>query len=282
MKRLCIMTTICSFIVFYFRGGSEMITSAGNSRIKQVVQLNKKAKVRRELGLFVAEGIKMFQESPKDWIEEVYLSESLYEEKDWEGELAGILYEVVSNAVFGKMCDTMTPQGILTVLRQPVYDWEDLMGNGAPLLMVLEDLQDPGNLGTILRTAEGAGANGIILSRGCVDLFNPKTIRSTMGSIFRMPFIYVDNLKDLKEKLDSKNIGTYAAHLNGEGFYDAQDYTGGTAFLIGNEGKGLSEELTAHAARLIRIPMAGEVESLNAAMAGGILLYEAARQRRNS
>ena len=259
-----------------------MITSSSNAQVKNVIQLNTKGKARNKQGLFVVEGIKMFREAPADWISKVYIRESLYEEENWKQELASVSYEVVTDSVFRQMSDTMTPQGILTVLRQPRYEWKDLIRDASPLLVVLEDLQDPGNLGTILRTSEGAGVDGILLSKGCVDIFNPKTIRSTMGSIYRMPFLYVEDMTELMEKLKEEHICTYAAHLKGKNFYDQENYQGGTAFLIGNEGNGLSEDLSGMSECLIRIPMAGQVESLNAAMACGILTYEASRQRRNA
>lgn len=151
------------------------------------------------------------------------------------------------------------------------------------LFMILEDLQDPGNLGTILRTGEGAGVTGVIMSRTSVDVFNPKVIRSTMGSVYRMPIIYVNSIEDeVLPLLKEKGITTYAAHLEGRNDYDKECYTKGTAFLIGNEGNGLSEHLTERADTLIKIPMQGKVESLNAAMASGILMYEAYRQRRKN
>ena len=105
-----------------------------------------------------------------------------------------------------------------------------------PLLMVLDNLQDPGNLGTIFRTAEAAGVTGILLSKDCVDVYNPKVIRSTMGAVFRMPFLYVEDLPEKIKELQKENIKTYAAHLRGENAYDEEDYTTGCAFLIGNEG----------------------------------------------
>lgn len=188
--------------------------------------------------------------------------------------------ETVSDTVFRQMCDTQTPQGILTVLRSPSYDMEDLLRKKNPLLMVLEDLQDPGNAGTILRTGEGAGVSGIFLTRTCVDITNPKVIRGTMGSIYRVPFFYVEDVPSLKEMLKGRGIRFFAAHLQGRNQYYEESYQGGSAFLIGNEGKGLTEEAAEAADCLIRIPMEGQVESLNAAMAAGILMYEAARQRR--
>ena len=148
------------------------------------------------------------------------------------------------------------------------------------MLLVLENLQDPGNLGTMMRTAEGAGVTGVLLSRGCVDIYNPKTIRSTMGSIYRVPFLYTDDLLGDMDRLHEKGIVTYAAHLKGKGFYDEESYKGPTAFLIGNEGNGLTDELSEKAKQYIKIPMEGQLESLNAAVAAAILMYEASRQRR--
>ena len=193
--------------------------------------------------------------------------------------LKGIFYEIVDDRVFFGMCDSKTPQGILTVLKIPSYERKDLLRVAHPLLLVLEDLQDPGNVGTILRTAEGAGVTGVILSKKCVDLSNPKTIRSTMGSIFRVPFIYENQLKDAVSWLKAFGIRTFAAHLHGKHLYNEEDYTGGSAFLIGNEAKGLSEELAKSCDCLLRIPMEGQVKSLNAAVAAAVLMYMANLQR---
>ena len=257
-----------------------MMTSVNNGQVKNIIQLNQQTKARREQGLFVAEGRKMFGEAPADWIEKVYVSETLTSDPALMEQVEKLPYDIVADSVFRQMSDTQTPQGILTVLRRPSYTLEDILGGKNPLVMVLEDLQDPGNAGTILRTGEGAGVSGVLLTRTCVDITNPKVIRSTMGSVYRMPFLYVESVVSLTQELKKHNIRTFAAHLKGRNSYDQESYTGGTAFLIGNEGKGLTEEAANSADCLIRIPMCGKVESLNAAMASGILMYEAARQRR--
>ncbi|MDO4308566.1 MAG: RNA methyltransferase [Eubacteriales bacterium] len=258
-----------------------MITSLNNEQVKNIIQLNQKTKARRKQGLFVAEGRKMFREAPRDWIYKVYVTESLTEDEELMKNVRELPYEIVADQVFRQMSDTQTPQGILTVLRTPSYTMEALLHKEHPLLMVLEDLQDPGNAGTIFRTGEGAGVDGVLLTKTCVDVTNPKVIRSTMGSIYRMPFLYVEDVVSLRERFQEADIRTYAAHLKGKNFYDGEDYHGGTAFLIGNEGNGLTEQAAEAADCLIRIPMCGKVESLNAAMAAGILMYEAARQRRS-
>lgn len=258
-----------------------MITSLANGQIKNIIQLNQKAKARREQGLFVAEGKKMFLEAPAHFVEKVYVTESLSSDEALMAEVRKYPYDIVADPVFKQMSDTQTPQGVLTVLKKPVYQAEDILTGEAPFVMVLEDLQDPGNAGTIFRTAEGAGVQGIFLTKNSVDITNPKVIRSTMGSIYRMPFLYVEDVVSLAEIFRKKGIRTYAAHLKGEHTYDKEAYQGGTAFFIGNEGNGLTDQASEAADCLIRIPMCGHVESLNAAMAAGILMYEAARQRRN-
>lgn len=260
-----------------------MITSASNQRVKQIILWQKKAKERKKDGVFLVEGFKMCQEAPESWIREIYLSQGAVERARehatlWQ-RLQSCGYEMVAEEVFAKMSDTQTPQGILAVLNQPHYQLEELLKKENPLFVLLEDLQDPGNAGTILRTGEGAGITGVIMSNQTVDLFNPKTIRSTMGSIYRVPFLYVENLGEILERLHEKGIHTYAAHLKGEEYYSSFSFREPTAFLIGNEGNGLSDELANQAERYLKIPMEGQVESLNASIATALLMYEAHRQR---
>jgi len=257
-----------------------MITSTSNVQVKSLVQLIKKSKARTEQGVYVVEGIKMFQEASLEEIVKVYVSEALFEKGTLKEILNKIPYEILRDDVFCHVSDTKTPQGILCIMKQKHYTLEQLTAGKCPLLLVLENIQDPGNLGTMMRTAEGAGVTGVLLSRGCVDIYNPKTIRSTMGSIYRVPFLYTDHLMEDMEKLHEKGIQTYAAHLKGKGYYDEESYQGPTAFLIGNEGNGLSDELSGMAKQYIKIPMGGQLESLNAAIAAAILMYEASRQRR--
>lgn len=257
-----------------------MITSAANQQIKNLIQINKKSKVRNEQDVFLVEGIKMFMEAPRDRIVKVYVSESFYHKEKTLEMLEGLVFEVVADTVFKSVSDTQTPQGILCLIRQYHYTIEDILKAEKAHLILVENMQDPGNLGTIFRTGEGAGVTGIILSRSTVDIYNPKTIRATMGSIYRMPFLYVEDLAAILPVLKKCHITTYAAHLKGKNDYDRENYEKGTAFMIGNEGNGLSDELSGLADCLVRIPMEGRVESLNAAIAASILMYEAYRQRR--
>lgn len=256
-----------------------MITSTSNSQMKHIIQLNKKAKTRYEQRVFVVEGIKMQQEIPREQIQKIYVSESFLQNTKKLELLKGYSYEVVSDHVFQGISDTKTPQGILCLVRMPEYSLDDLLGENAHLL-ILEDIQDPGNLGTMLRTGEGAGITGVIMSRGTVDIFHPKVIRSTMGSLFRVPFYIAEDLPGTIHTIKERGVVVYAAHLKGSVPYDKVEYTGPCGFLIGNEGNGLSGEIASLADTYIRIPMEGKVESLNAAIAAALLMYEVNRQRR--
>lgn len=258
-----------------------MITSISNGRIKNIIQLTNKAKARRENNCYVVEGIRMFREAPRKFIKEIYMTEQIMKKEHLEECFKwGIFCELVSEEVFARMSDTKTPQGILCVMQRPDYNLDEILSKDNGLWIVLEDLQDPGNLGTIFRTGEGAGVSAILLSKGCVDIYNPKTIRSTMGSIYRVPFVYVEDLADLFKKFEKNQIISYAAHLKGTKQYDEFDYCKKTAFVIGNEGNGLTRETADRTSEYLRIPMEGQLESLNAAMACGILMYEAHRQRK--
>ena len=288
-----------------------MITSSSNQQIRRIQQLQKTSKTRQRQRVFVVEGPRMVLEAPEEWLEKIYVSESFLlsareksrgegpkeagQEKDRWQRLWDCGYEEVSDSVFQAISDTRTPQGILAVVRMPRYTLADLLSPrkkcilytdteqpgqntkaAPPLLLVLDTVQDPGNLGTMLRTGEGAGISGILMNRTTADIFSPKVIRSTMGSIFRVPFVITEDLPGDIQKLRQQGIRFYAAHLKGKESYNAVDYSGGCGFLIGNEGNGLSQEIASLADTYVRIPMAGQVESLNAAMAAGLLMYEAA------
>lgn len=257
-----------------------MITSTSNQQVKRLLQLQKKSKARNEEKVFVVEGLRMFAEVPKKSVERVYISETLYNKKKQELNLQDFPYEILSDNVFERVSDTQTPQGILCVVKQPEYNLQELLQKENPHFVVLDNLQDPGNLGTIVRTAEGAGVDAVFMSKDCVDIYNPKTIRSTMGSIYRVPFIYIEDIPNLLDVFKQNGIQSYAAHLDGENAYDQENYKEGTAILIGNEGNGLREEVWKNADILVRIPMCGQVESLNAAIAASVLMFEVFRQRR--
>lgn len=262
-----------------------MITSTSNAKVKYLVNLKKKRKERDRENVFLVEGIRMFREVPADKLKEIYVSETFYhKERKLVDEVAArskVRVEILADNVFSHVSDTITPQGVLCVVEQMNYSLEEVLSSGTvPHLMVLDNLQDPGNLGTIVRTSEGAGVTGVIMSKETVDIYNPKVIRSTMGSIYRMPFYYAEDLLETISVMKDKGIATYAAHLDGKHSYEEENYQKPCAFFIGNEGNGLRDEIADAADIYIRIPMCGQVESLNAAIAATVLMFEAARQRR--
>ena len=218
----------------------------------------------------------MYQEIPSEDIINTYVSENfLKENKD---KVKGS-YIIVKDNIFKDISDTITPQGIVCIVKQREYRLKDILRQGEKQIFVLlESLQDPGNLGTIMRTAEGAGAAAVIMNKSTVDLFNPKVVRSTMGSIFRVPFLISENLSDIVRELKENGVAIYAAHLNGRIYYNEELYQGSCGFIIGNESKGLTEEISRQADKLIKIPMQGKLESLNAAVTAALLMYEAKRE----
>lgn len=286
-----------------------MIESVSNSKIKHLVLLREKGRARNKEKLFPVEGIKMFTEAPCERIREVYVSGSLWRQMEEAGgrhssmPLAqawkklhtcmekGIYVEQVSDDVFKKASDTQTPQGLLFVMEQFAYTLEGMLqrafkrrqqGGRPPLFLLAEDIQDPGNLGTMLRTSEGAGVDGVIMSKGTVDIYHPKTVRSTMGSLYRVPFLYVEEMGEAVAALKENQITVYAAHLKGERYFDEISYGGGSAFLVGNEGGGLKRETADMADVWLKIPMEGKLESLNAAVSAALLLYRAAGEYRSN
>lgn len=270
-----------------------MITSTSNPRIKNVIQLLNGSKVRREQNAYVIEGLRMFSEAPVSQMRQVFLTEEGFEKArrirpeigSWVTQdgpmlnLKGPACELVSDEVFKRMSDTRTPQGILCVMNMPTFSVKELVQNRKPLLvLVLEGIQDPGNLGTMLRSGEAAGVSFILADKQTADLYNPKVIRSTMGAIFRVPLIYTGDLHKSLKELQVAGVQLYAAHLAGRRDFWEEDFAKRSAILIGNEGNGLSDETTEMADVLVRIPMEGEVESLNAAVAASLLMYEYRRK----
>lgn len=253
-----------------------MITSTSNNKIKNLSKCMKSSKERKKQDVFLVEGIRMFSEIPDRLHMETFVTEAFYEKN--KELFFDIPFEIVSEHIMESVSDTKTPQGVISIVKRQHYTVEEVCKGKAPLIIALENIQDPGNLGTILRTAEGAGVTGVLMSGDTVDIYNPKVVRATMGSIFRVPFAVVENLTECIRGLNHKNFRTYSAHLQGKCFYDF-DYRNPTIFCVGNEGNGLSKELSEITNHKIVIPMMGKVESLNVATASTILMYEAMRQR---
>ena len=262
----------------------DIITSAKNERLRNVVLLQKKKKAREEQGLFVTEGIRIFEDalsSAPERLEQLFVSESFSKSSEWSALVgnnpakAKLNVFTVADDIFGKICETVTPQGILCVIRKKEYDIKYLSFDR---LLILENIQDPGNLGTMVRTAEAAGITGIIMSSDTVEIYSPKVTRATMGSIFRVPFLYTDDICDTIDMLKAKGVKVYGAYLRGGKPYNSVKYEQPCAVLIGNEGNGITERAIERVSERVFIPMQGEIESLNAAIAAALIMYKMALQ----
>ena len=185
---------------------------------------------------------------------------------------------MIPDSLFDSISDTQTPQGILAVLGLERKLLEDAALTGG-LLVILDTIKDPGNMGTIIRTADAAGCAGVIVPDGCVDVFNPKVLRSSMGSVFHVPIYHCSSIAEAMNTARTHGFVLYASHLEGSiSVYEA-NLTGQVALIIGSEAEGIGADAAENADLLIRIPMEGRAESLNASVAAGVLIFEAMRQK---
>lgn len=256
------------------------ITSIHNPKIKQWSQLLTK-RARESQGQFLLEGVHLIQEALQAGI---HIHTILYSlEKKFPVELSRMTSLVtewigVSEAVLTKCSDTQTPQGVVAVTEKLKWTLQSFMEKENGLVIAIDGVQDPGNLGTIIRSADAVGATGIILGRGTVDLYNSKTVRATMGSMFHLPIVEGD-LVELLPEASKQGIQLISASLTANRSCYEVDMTGATWFIVGNEGSGISAEIESLVSQKVIIPMPGRAESLNVAMAATVLLFEAARQR---
>ena len=244
----------------------ELITSAKNPKILAWKSLQEK-KGRDAQDAFLVEGTKMVRESFSSGFdvlallirEDYTLSFSVPEQTPvWH----------LSSGAFSAVSETRTPQGIAAVLSRKL---NPLSGKR---FIALDAVQDPGNVGTIIRTADAAGFDGVILGKECADIFSPKVLRSTMGSIFRMGFSMPDDLASFLRDLRTRGFSILSSQLDGDLFYERENVSDSFVLVIGNEGNGISEDVKREATHRLRLPMRGGAESLNAAVAAGIMMYE--------
>ncbi len=259
----------------------QVITSKDNEIIKSIKKLKDK-KFREQEHKYIIEGIKLIEEAVKESakINTVVVCEDCVKNEEIDSKL---LYEVakynciyVSERIFSLLTDVKNPQGILAVIEKEAQS--ELIDYNEDLIVVLDKVQDPGNLGTILRTVDSIGLKQIIVAEGSGDIFNPKVVRSTMGAIFRVKVkISQDIQKTIAEikKHKFKVISTSLA--TDKSIYDVKYEK--SAIIIGNEANGVSKELQDASDELVKIPMLGNTESLNASVATGIVLYEYVRQK---
>ena len=247
----------------------ETITSLKNPKVLLWKSLKEK-KGREASRAFLVEGGKMVREA----ISSSFHVEAVLLREDLAGSFeppAGIPSFILPGHVFNAISDTKTPQGIAAVLRL-----ETKPASG-PRLLALDGVQDPGNVGTIIRTADAAGFDGILFSRECADLFSPKVLRATMGSIFRLGFSFPASLPEALEEMKKKGFSVLSSQLDGEPFYERSNVAPSFVLVIGNEGNGVSDTVKAVSTHHLCLPMRGGAESLNAAVAAGIMMYDLTR-----
>ncbi|MFC4766940.1 TrmH family RNA methyltransferase [Effusibacillus consociatus] len=264
----------------------ERITSTRNSRVKDWAALKQK-KYRDQTNLFFIEGIRLVEDALESQapLETILVLDDLIPtgrlDRIVNGTHSlGIELIEVNQAVLEHVADTKTPQGVIAIGRQYQHNKEGLIASKTnPLYLVLDNIQDPGNLGTMIRSADAVGAAGVFVGSGSVDLYNPKVIRATMGSLFHLPVIEV-SLRELFPLLRQHDVTVIGASTGAEEELYAVDLTGGTAIVIGSEAHGISGEIRQQIDKWISLPMPGKAESLNAAIASSIILYETLRQRK--
>ncbi len=248
---------------------AEHITSLKNPKVQTWKSL-KDRKGRRETGCFLVEGRKMVEEALASAfpVEAVLADEARAEELRLPEHVPVVLMPA---HVLAAVCDTKTPQGIAAVVRMAEAPMK-----GARLV-ALDGVQDPGNVGTIVRTADAAGFDGVLLSTQCADVFSPKVLRATMGSIFRMGIRVTDDLPGALSGLKAQGYSVISSQLDGTPFYQREPAGEKFALVIGSEGNGVTDEVKSVATHRVKLPMRGGAESLNAAVAAGIMMYELTR-----
>ncbi len=264
------------------------LTGSQNPLIKEVRSLRNKSS-RDEKGLYFIEGARFVEEVVKEYlkgaadIKYIVVSDSFADTADKDALTdpcvkRGVKVYHIPDALFESISDTRNPQGILAVMGIHKKHLRDAEVSGG-LLVILDGIRDPGNMGTIIRTADAAGCAGVIIPDGCVELFNPKVLRSTMGSVYHLPIWHCGSIQEAMSFCKENGFSLYASHLEGAvSIYDA-DLSDNTALIIGSEADGISAEALHHADVLVRIPMDGRAESLNASVAAGVMIFEAVRQR---
>ncbi len=265
-----------------------MIDNPRSPRVRAVAKLAKKD-ARSKTGLFLVEGPQAVGEALRHRPDAVVELFGTRQALDRHGELAqaavdaGVDVEVVSEHVVEAMADTVTPQGVVAVARQFPASVKDMLRAGPRLLAVLEEVRDPGNAGTIIRAADAAGADGVILTGRTVDPYNPKVVRATTGSLFHLPVATGLALEHVVERAREAGVQILAADIKGEDLVVARRegiLQRSTAWLFGNEAHGLPEDRLALASRVITVPIYGHAESLNLATAAALCLYESAFAQR--
>jgi RNA methyltransferase, TrmH family len=259
-----------------------LIQDPSQAEIKGVAKLTKKD-ARSETGLFLLEGpqgLKEALERPK-LIEKLFATENFeekYPELIQRARDSRVSLNIVSDAVLKELSDTTTPQGVVAVCQQFHVSLEDVLASKPKLVAFLAQIRDPGNAGTVLRAADAAGADAVIFSKGSVDIYNPKVVRSTTGSMFHLPFVIDVDISSALEKFKLAGLSVLGADVAGDSLatISASELAKPTLWLFGNEAWGLEPEVSGLADKLVQVPIFGAAESLNLATAASVCLYASA------
>ena len=257
------------------------VTGLQNPVVKAAAELKQK-KYRTQNGLYLAEGLRTAEEAVAYKAVETLFYVATDDERTMrlleDAAAQNIKLVCVSENVMKKIADTETPQGIIAVCKMRQPKLENLLASGK-MLLVLDRVGDPGNIGTILRTADAAGIGGLVLLKGCADIYAPKTVRSSMGSLFHIPVLSGVSEQEFVSAAKKAGYDLLVTCLDGADNLYKADLSGRIAFVMGNEAGGVSETLLEKADKRVYIPMAGRAESLNVAMAAGIVMFEALRRK---
>jgi TrmH family RNA methyltransferase len=254
-------------------------------KLKELLKL-KTQKGRKTQGRFLIEGMRLCEEmANSNWeAESVLLTRSFQNSSSGKKllqkfERRNVKTLPVKPEIIKKLSDTITPQGIIAVVKIKKFSLNELWSESSNIILALDAIRDPGNVGTLIRTADAFGIDGVILSLDTVELYNPKVIRSTMGSIFHLPIFHEVDLEKTIPQLKRQNFKIYGTDVKEGKDLDKLEYSGKICLLIGNEAEGLNKNLLDLSDEIIRIPIFGRAESLNASVAGGILLYEITKRK---
>lgn len=263
----------------------DRLTSLQNPRLKYIRRLAVKGFGEKE-GKFLAEGSLLVEEALLSrWPLELLVYTGEWRESPSGRKILELARKAavpgleVAGEIFAKLAATQTPQGVLAVARRQEEDFSALIKKKPALLVLVDGVQDPGNLGTIIRSADAAAADGVLLTKGTVDLYNPKTVRGTMGSLFHLPVLTVAQARAALKEMAGAGLQLVAGDPSAETLLFACDFTRPTVLAVGNEARGCSPEILRLADRVVRIPMPGRAGSLNVAAAAAVMLYEVVRQR---
>lgn len=266
---------------------SEVVTSLQNKIVKLAASLKSKKK-RDESGLFTTEGIRLAEEAlHSEWKIDYCLYTGEAKSTLRASKLIASLeksgckvIEILPN-IYEKISDTEQPQGLMLIVEKNNCQIDEFLGKQSMLCVILDGVQDPGNVGTLIRTADATGCDAVLMTKGCADLFSGKTVRASMGSIFHLPVYTELTHTDIISILHKNKIKLITTSLDSSDVYFEADLTGAAAITFGNEGSGVSEELLISSDHRLYIPMIGKAESLNVSAAAAVILYEAVRQRRS-